>query len=153
MNVQTYLKDHGARFDVVEHEPTYDSTHLAQAVDVPARRVAKSVLLRASEGYCYALAVLPATHRVDLEQVGRILGLGVCLATEAEVGQHCPDCELGALPPFGSQYGLETIMDESIAADEEIVFEGNTHHEAIRMRAQDYYEIEHPLVTAFAIAI
>ena len=54
------------------------------------------------------------------------------------------DCELGALPPFGSQYGVRTLMDRMLLEDEEIVFEGNTHHEAIRMRHKDYASLEHP---------
>ena len=58
----------------------------------------------------------------------------------------CPDCEIGALPPFGSQYGLKTVVDESLLADEHIVFEGNTHAEAIRMRLDDFRNLEHPLV-------
>ena len=152
MNVQRFLHEHGTNFDVVEHQPTFDSCHLARSLSVPGRQLAKTVLLRASDGYRYALAVLPATHKVDLKKIGDILGPSVCLASEDEVALHCRDCEVGALPPFGSQLGVETIMDETIASQERIVFEGNTHHEAISMRYQDFYDLEHPLVTSFAVA-
>ncbi len=98
-----------------DHEDTFDSQHLAEAVHVSGRQVAKTVLLRMDHGYQYAVAILPATHLIDLEAVGRLLGgARMELATEYEIAQRCPDCETGVLPPFGSVYGLETLLDESL---------------------------------------
>ena len=95
---------------------------------------------------------LPATKTIDFEKVSAALGGSrVELATEIEIMRHCPDCELGALPPFGSQYGMKTLVEESLGRDEEIVFEGNNHHEAFRMRYKDYRDIEQPLVARFAV--
>ena len=62
-----------------------------------------------------------------------------------------PDCEMGTLPPFGSQYGMKTMVEESLTQDEVIVFEGNNHHEAIRMQFEDFQHIEEPLVAKFAV--
>src|SRR5262249_32776919 len=108
MKLQEYLADHQVPFDVMLHHDTYDSQHLAQAVHVPGRRVAKTVLLRMDHGFHYAVAILPATHLIDLEAAGKILGgARMELATEIEIAQRCPDCEMGVLPPFGSIYGLE----------------------------------------------
>ena len=150
MNTQQFLQQHRAGIEVVSHAEAFDASHVAQATGTPGREVAKAVLLRANHGYRYIVAVLPSTHRIDLEAVSRILGgAQVQLATEVEVGQRCPDCEFGVLSPFGSQYGVETIVDKSLAEDEEIVFEGNTHHEAIRMRYADYCKIENPSVAEF----
>jgi Ala-tRNA(Pro) deacylase len=93
------------------------------------------------------VAVLPATTLLDVDRASQLLGGSrLELASEAELAEHCPDCEFGALPPFGSQYGMRTIVDEHLAQDEEIVFEGNTHHEAIRMKFQDFVELEQPLL-------
>ena len=72
------------------------------------------------------------------------------LASEPECGECFPDCELGALPPFGSKYGLQTLVDRSLCDDEEIVFEGNTHHEAIRMKFRDYTELEQSTIADFS---
>jgi Ala-tRNA(Pro) deacylase len=95
--------------------------------------------------------VLPATKRVDLQRLSHCLGDShLELATEGDVAKHCPDCEVGVLPPFGSQYGLNTVMDESLSEDGEIVFEANNHHEAIRMKVSDFRFIEQPLVCSFA---
>jgi Ala-tRNA(Pro) deacylase len=73
------------------------------------------------------------------------------LATKAEIASCCPDCECGVLPPFGTPYGLETVIDPAVEVHEHIVFEGNTRQEAIRMRYRDFYDLEHPLVVEFAV--
>jgi Ala-tRNA(Pro) deacylase len=136
---------------VLAHDDTYDSQHLAQAVHVPGRLVAKTVLVRMDHGYRFAVAVLPATHLVDLSAVGRIFGgASAELATEYEIAQHCPDCELGSLPPFGTMYDMETLLDESLLEAEQLVFEGNTHHEAIRISAVDFLRLECPMVGSFS---
>jgi Ala-tRNA(Pro) deacylase len=151
MNTKQYLQEHQTAFEVVSHAEAFDASHVAQATGTPGREVAKAVLLRANHGYRYVVAVLPSTHLIDLEALSRVLGgAQVHLATEAEVGQRCPDCELGVLSPFGSQYAAETIVDKSLAEDDQIVFEGNTHHEAIRMKYADYCKIENPSVAEFA---
>ena len=151
MNVKDYLGEQGVPFEVLEHRPTYDASRLAQAVHVSGYEVAKTVLLRADGDYAHVVAVLPATHRVDLGKVSKALGGSrVELATEAELAKHCPDCEIGALPPFGWKYGMETLVDESLTADEHIVFESNFHCEAIRMTYEDFHRLAQPLVVAFA---
>jgi Ala-tRNA(Pro) deacylase len=151
MNVQRFLNDRRVPFDILTHEPTYDAQHMAQAVHVSGREVAKTVLLRANHGYKYIVAVLPATSMIDFAMASRNLGdTELALATEIEMADICPDCEIGALPPFGSHYGLKTLVDESLAADEWIVFEGNSHTEAIRMKFADFCDLEHPLVMPIA---
>jgi Ala-tRNA(Pro) deacylase len=74
MKVQDYLQERNIQFDVIEHEPTYDAQHMAQAVHVSGYEVAKTVLLRADRGFAYVVAVLPATHRIDFERAGTLLG-------------------------------------------------------------------------------
>jgi Ala-tRNA(Pro) deacylase len=151
MRVQDYLLDRRVAFDVLSHEDTFDAQHLAEAVHITGKRVAKTVLLRMDHGYHYAVAILPSTHLIDLEAVGRLMGGShMELATEVEIAQRCPDCEMGVLPPFGSMYGLETLMDESLRDAEQLVFEANTHHEAIRMSGRDFLHLESPLVGSFA---
>jgi len=150
MNIKHYLEEHHVPFEVMPHVKTFDALHLAEAVHVPGKEVAKTVLLRADHGFRYVVAILPSTHRIDFSLLSESLGgATVTLASEQEIADRCPDCEVGALPPFGSCIGAETIVDTSLAEDEEIVFEGNTHHEAIRMKYQDFSNIEHPLQIQF----
>jgi Ala-tRNA(Pro) deacylase len=151
MNVKKFLTERRVPFDILTHEPTYDAQHMAQAVHVPGHEVAKTVLLRANHGYKYVVAILPATSMIDFAKASKDLGgTELALATELEMADICPDCEIGALPPFGSQYGLKTVVDESWAEDEWIVVEGNTHAEAVRMKFADFCDLEHPLVLPIA---
>ncbi len=151
MNVQQFLRSHNVQYDVIPHRSTYDAQRMAQTLHVPGQEVAKTVLLCADQGFAYIVVVLPATKNVDLAAASRALGgAKLELATEVEIHEHCPDCEMGVLPPFGSQCGMKTIVDKSLTEDEEIVFEGNSHQEAIRMKYSDFHDLEEPLVASIA---
>lgn len=152
MNVTTFLNERKCWFERVPHQPTYSAQRMAHELHVPGREVAKTVLLRANGDYKFVVAVLPASKKIDFQRVSKLLGGSkIELATEIEIGTHCPDCEFGVLPPFGSRYGMRTIVDSSLSEDDEIVFEGNTHVEAIRMRFAEFRELEDPLVAPFAV--
>jgi Ala-tRNA(Pro) deacylase len=152
MNVKEYLHENDVAFDVIEHLPVYDAGRLAQAVHVSGREVAKTVLLKSKIGDKFLVAVLPANRTIDFDQLRADMGgAEYKLATEAEIAEHCPDCELGVLPPFGDAYGIGVVVDPSLIEDEQIVFEGNTHQEAIRMSYTDFAALARPLVTEFAV--
>ena len=152
MKLDELLADRDVPFERLHHRPAYAAQRVAQALHVPGREVAKAVLLRSDEGY--VLAVLPATRRVDLGRVRHYLGdESADLASEAELERLFPDCERGAVPPFGSLYHLETLVDESLAEDDQIVFEASSHEEAIRMAYRDYEALEHPRQGRFAVPV
>ena len=143
MNVEKYLRNHDVWFELIEHKPTFSASTLAHVVQTMEQEVAKPVMVCVDDGL--ALVVVPASATVDLELVKEVLGAeSVYLATESECGHEFVDCEFGARLPFGSEYGLRTVMDESLLDDEEIVFEGNTHRQAIRMKLADFVELEKP---------
>jgi Ala-tRNA(Pro) deacylase len=149
MKLDDLLANRHVPFERIHHRPAVTANRVAQVLHVPGKEMAKTVLLRSDRGY--VLAVLPATHRVNLDEVRAKLELtDVELAGEGEMGRLFPDCELGAIPPFGSFYHLPTVVDESLAEDDEIVFEAQNHEEAIRMSYKDYEEIEHPVKGRFA---
>jgi Ala-tRNA(Pro) deacylase len=152
MCVREYLRVQRVPFEVLLHRPAPSATRLAQSVHVPGHRVAKVVLLRA--GGRFALAVLPATHRIVLERLPEVLGTrDIGLATEDDVEAVFVDCERGAVPPFGRLYGLTTLVDASLAEVDDIVIEGNTRHEGLRMRYRDFEALEQPIRAEFAAAI
>jgi Ala-tRNA(Pro) deacylase len=153
MNTAQFLQQHQVWCEVLPHYETYTAQEMAQELHVPGRQVAKTVLLRSEGDGHYIVAVLPADMQIDLGKLSRVLGCNMSLASESEIANHCPDCEAGALPPFGSQYQMKTIVDESLASCDSIVFEGNTHHEAIRMRFQDFMDLEQPRMESFAVPI
>jgi Ala-tRNA(Pro) deacylase len=149
MRLDDLLVSRHVPFQRLPHRRTYTANRMAQALHVKGREVAKTVLLRTGNGPM--LAVLPATHHIDLEQLRHDLGDDrVELASEEDMDRLFPDCERGAVPPFGSLYQVPTLMDDSLAEDESIVFEGPDHEQAIRMTLRDYEEIEHPRHGHFA---
>ena len=152
MKLDQFLTRRHIPFESLHHRPTYTANGVAQELHVPGKEVAKTVLVRAGDGY--ALAVLPATCRVDLERIRQQLGeTRVEMASEAEMDTLFPDCERGAIPPFGSLYQLPTLVDESLAEDDEIVFDAHSHTDAIRMAYRDYIDLEHPVSGRFAYHI
>lgn len=152
MNVREFLDAESVPFEVLSHPNTYTAQQLADSLHVPGDNVAKTVLLNVDSEF--VLAVLPATHQVSASMLQDCLHAGsVELATEEELSQVFPDCERGAAPPFGTQYGLVTIVDQSLADDDHIVFEGNSHSEAIYLSYQDYARVEHPRVESFTTHI
>ena len=152
MSIRDYLRNHLIRFEVLLHRPAPSAARMAETVHVPGRIVAKGVLVR-SQG-SFVLAVLPSTHRIELDRLAAILGVSeLRIATEAEAMAIYTDCERGALPPFGRLYGLTTIIDTALAGGSEIVFVANSRHEGVRMRFRDYEAIEAPMRGRFASMI
>lgn len=149
MNVQEILKERGVEYTVIAHPSTFSAQRMAQAVDKPGDAVAKTVVLKADGDY--VLAVLQATHVVDVAKVCSLVGAKVVsLVEEPELAKLFPDCDLGAVPPFGSHYGLKTIVDRPLAERDVIVFEGNHHEEAIQTAYSDYERLEAPIVGDFS---
>jgi Ala-tRNA(Pro) deacylase len=152
MYVRDYLIGQCVWFETLLHRPAPSASRLAGSVHVSGRHVAKSVLIR-TEG-ANVLAVLPATHRIDIGQLSLVLGGGpIRLAGEDEVIRTFGDCERGALPPFGRLYGLTTVVDATLAAGSEIIFVGNSRHEGVRMRYRDFEALEAPIRARFATPI
>jgi Ala-tRNA(Pro) deacylase len=148
MRIPSLLQDERVAFEAVPHAPAFTAQRLAKYLHVPGSRVAKAILLYGPAGF--VLGVLPATRRVDLEVLTRLLGGPVRLATDTEAAAIFCDCEWGVVPPFGAFYGLPTLLDESMPADEMLVFEANTHFEAVRLLCRDFERLERPRRLAFA---
>jgi Ala-tRNA(Pro) deacylase len=145
MNVEAFLKDRGVPFDTLPHRTEYTASRTAQALHVPGRNFAKTVVVQADNHP--VLAVVQATRWLNLGRLQQVLGCQrITLSPEAEFAALFPDCEPGAVPPFGSQYQIETVVDDGLAEDEYIVFDGNTHDRAVSMRFADYASVEHPRV-------
>jgi len=145
MHLEQFLKNREVWFEVIKHRPTFTAQTTARALHIAADEVAKTILLRA-DGHD-VLAVVPAGASADLSAIKKLLKTDdVTLVYESDLLAKFPDCEEGCLPPFGSQYGMQTVLDESLSNEPEIVVEGNTHAEAIRIRYQDYVKLERPLV-------
>ena len=146
--LKSFLDASKTSYTVLTHAPTYAAQATAATMHIPGRELAKTVVLRAGEEML--LAVLPASHHLNLKKLGELVGKPVRLATEQEFLEVFPDCELGAMPPFGQLYNLPVYVDESLAADEEIVFNGGTHRDAIRMKYADFEKLARARMGSFA---
>lgn len=143
MRVSQFLSDHRISFETIVHPPAYTAQKRAHFLHVSGKQVAKTLLLAGPEDYF--LAVLPATHQVDTKALEKVFKGPVRLADSSEVATVFRDCEWGVVPPFGTLYGLPTVIDESLDPDAVLVFEGHSHAEAIRLLCRDYEMLEHPV--------
>ena len=148
MRVMQFLSEQHIAFEPLVYPPAYTAQKRAKHLGTPGKQVAKTILLVGPDGYF--LAILPATHQIDTTILSRQLGGPVRLASEEEISDAFPDCEWGVVAPFGTLYGLPTIMDESLASDSCMVLEVNSHAEAIRMSCRDFEELEKPKRLRFA---
>ena len=146
--LKSFLDENQIPYSVTTHMRAYTAQGAAATMQISGKELAKSVVLRAGEEMI--LAVLPAPNHVRLDKLAAEAGKSVWLATEQEFCSLFPDCEPGAMPPFGSLYNLPVYMDDSLAADEEIVFNAGTHRDAIRMRYADFARLAKPVVCSFA---
>ena len=148
MNVQSYLDEMGVHYRVSHHPTAYTAQDLAATEHVPGQQVIKPVVIRADGQFL--MCALPASHKVDLTELRRQLGTdSVDLADESQLGQLFPDCELGAEPPIGRLYGMQTLMDESLISDGKVTFQAGTHSDAITMSLADYRRVAQPEMAHF----
>lgn len=142
MRVPLFLAEQRVAFETLVHPPAFSAQKRAKFLGVPGEQVAKSVLLAGPHGY--VLAVLPATHHLDGALLEHALGGPVRLASAREIAEVFRDCEFGVAVPFGTLYDVPTLLDDSIAPETVMIFEGHAHHETIRMRCADFERLEHP---------
>jgi Ala-tRNA(Pro) deacylase len=148
--LKNLLDQNGIRFEVVPHDPAFTAQQLAARMHVPGREFVKAVVVRIDGRY--ALAAVPAHRLVDEKALARVARASRCvLAGEAEFRELFPDCELGAMPPVGNLYGLETYVDAEVTRDETVVANAGTHAEAIRIRYADLARLARPTVGRFAV--
>ena len=151
-SINQYLKQHGVKFSVVQHPLAYTAQEEAAVTHVPGREWAKAVVCMVDD--VPVLAVLPADHLVDLDRFRAACGAqSVRLANEAELRPLFADCELGAMPPLGPLYKQPVLVDRSLTADPEIVFNAGSHRDAIRMRYRDFEDLVKPKVADFGVPI
>jgi len=134
--VSNFLQTKDVEYDVLTHPHTATSGESAQAAHVPGTRLAKSVILEDEQGFL--MVVLPSCRQVNLQELQRQLKRNLVLAAEPEFGRLFADCEIGALPPIGPAYGVETVVDDAIAEQPDIFFEAGDHEQLIHVSAETF---------------
>lgn len=147
--LKAFLDENKVAYHVLKHHERFTSPEIAQALHVPGQELAKVVILDADGKL--VMAVLPSNVLVNLDAFARAMGASKArLASEEEFKGAFPDCEVGAMPPFGNLYGLDVYVDSLLTQDREIVFEAGNHQEAIKMAYEDFARLVHPKVADFA---
>lgn len=146
--ILAFLRERNADYQHARHPATYTARELAHVDHVPERNVAKTVVFLGDD--VFAMAVLPADENVDLEQLRLALGLAeIRLATEEELAKLFPDCEIGAMPPFGPLFGLPVYIDSRLAEQEVIALNGGAHRDELRMTYDELVRLTDPIVRHF----
>ncbi len=143
--LRDYLDQNIVKYKLITHSKGYTAQELAAIMHIPGKEMAKIVILKIDGRF--AMAVIPAPHKIDFERFKVATGIKeVALASEKEFQNLFPDCEVGAMPPFGNLYGLPVYVAQPLKEDKEIVFNAGSHTEAIRMQYGDFERLVNPTV-------
>jgi len=147
--LREFLDDHGVKYVSIRHSPAFTAHEIAASAHIRGKNLAKTVIVKLDGEL--ALVVLPASGRIDFDLLPRLSGARRAeLATEEEFRSRFPDCEVGAMPPFGNLYGLKTFVADDLTEDEEIAFNAGSHTELVRVKYHDFEQLVRPKVLAFA---
>ncbi len=146
--LKEFLDSHKIKYVAISHSPAYTAQEIAAAAHIKGRSLAKTVMIKVGDKM--AMAVLPAECYVDFDLLQEVTGTDqVKLASEKEFKDLFPDCDVGAMPPFGNLYGLEVYAAESLAKNEEIAFNAGSHSEIIKLAYKDFENLVKPQTAQF----
>lgn len=146
--LKDFLDERRIRYITLTHSPAFTAHEVAQSAHISGRALAKTVMVMVHGAP--AMAVLPANHRVLLDELADFIGTeDVRLAQEDEFKRHFPDCEPGAMPPFGNLYDMSVYVSPDLADEDEIAFNAGSHTEIIRMSYRDFAQLVKPQVAEF----
>ena len=150
--IKEYLDQQNIKYAIITHSPAYTAQEIAASAHIPGKLLAKTVVIKLDGKL--AMAVLPASLKVDLEHLAELTeSRTVELATEKEFMNQFPDCEVGAMPPFGYLYGMPVYVADELAEDQVIAFNAGSHSQLIQMAYHDFVRLVQPRTLEFARAI
>ncbi len=147
--LKTFLDNSNVKYLTIMHSMAFTSQDIAASAHVSGKEFAKTVMIKI--GGEMAMAVLPASYHIDFDTLREIFGTAnVTLATEPEFKDRFPDCEVGAMPPFGNLYGMAVYVAESLTKHKDIAFNAGSHTELIRLSYADYERLVNPRIFKFS---
>ncbi len=148
MDVVAFLKDNKVKFELRHHPARYTAQEVAAAEHVTGEEVAKVVILMADGEP--VMCVMPATYVVDMDKAKQVLGAKkIELASEEKIGSLFPDCQVGAMPPFGKPYDMPVYAEEGLAEDEQVLIPAGTHEDSVMLAWDDYARLAEPQIASF----
>lgn len=147
--LKEYLDINNIKYVTISHSSAFTAQEIAATAHIPGRELAKTVLVKIDGKM--AMAVLPASDKVDFDLLKEFTGAeNIRLAYEQEFMDKFPDCEVGAMPPFGNIYGIEVFVAKSLSEDEEIAFNACSHSQLIKMQYRDFEKLVKPKILDFS---
>lgn len=148
--LKEFLDSNNIKYVSIKHSSAYTAQEIAANAHIPGKELAKTVIIKINGKM--AMAVLPASYKVSFDHLKDALGVNeVRLAYEQEFMDKFPDCEVGAMPPFGNIYGMDVYVAETLAEDEEIAFNACNHTELIKMNFSDFEKLVKPKRIKFSV--
>lgn len=145
-----YLDGNNIRYVTVNHSPAYTAQEIAAIAHIPGKELAKTVMV-IIDGKL-SMAVLPASCKIDFEQLKKAIGVdNIELAGEMEFKDIFPDCEIGAMPPFGNLFNMDVYVARKLTEDTNIAFNAGSHTQRIKMSYKDYESLVDPKVVPFSL--
>ena len=142
-----FLDEHQIRYTTITHSPAFTAQEIAHAAHIPGCEMAKTVMVKLDDRIVEV--VLPATQRLDLEQLRSATGAGKAeLAREDDFDRFFPDCEVGAMPACCNIYGMEVFVSKILTEDRQIAFNAGNHSELICMKYADFERLVHPVTVS-----
>ncbi len=142
-SLKTFLNKNQVRYSVIQHTPAYTAPEIAANCHLSGKFMAKVVIVKIDGKF--AMVVEPAHQKVNLKSLEAMCdGKKVELASEYEFQDRFPDCELGAMPPFGNLYDMDVYVADGLTQDDQIAFNAGNHKELIKMSYQDFEKLVHP---------
>lgn len=149
--LRKYLDENKVKYVVISHSPVFTAQETAQNAHVSGKEMAKTIIVKIAGQT--AMVVLPASCRINFEYLRELTGEEeVRLASEQEFKDMFPDCEVGAMPPFGNLYSLDVYVAQKLTEDDEIAFNAGNHRELIKMKYKDFDRLVHPTVLDLTLA-
>jgi len=148
--LKEYLDSEHVKYVTITHSPAYTAQEIAASAHIRGKDLAKTVMVKADGKM--AMAVVPASHKVSLDRLGGVVGAKkVGLASEQDFKDRFPDCEIGAMPPFGNLYDMDVCVSETLAEDSEIAFNAGSHTELVKLSYKDFERLVHPKVARISL--
>jgi Ala-tRNA(Pro) deacylase len=146
--LKQFLDREETKYVSIVHSPAYTAQEVAESAHVAGRQLAKTVIVQLDGRM--AMAVLPANRKIVLQDLREVTGSDeVKFASEEQFQEQFPDCETGAMPPFGNLYGMDVYLAESLTDNEEIAFNAGSHTEIIKLAYKDFEKLVRPKVLSF----
>jgi Ala-tRNA(Pro) deacylase len=149
--LKEFLDSHGVKYVTIRHSVAYTAQEIAASAHIRGKEMAKTVVVKLDG--TLALVVVPAAQKVDVRRLKEATGAKKAeIAVEEDFRSAFPECDLGAMPPFGNLYGVVVYVDPQLAEDEEIVFNACSHTELIRLPYKDFQKLVQPKVVPLTFA-